>query len=233
MKKRIGIVFADEMEYKPFMEYADGQNGCKHTVKRGNEALILPLSKNGNELQIHAVKCGIGKVNASSAASFLIADDKVNVMLNAGLSGAVKGLRREDIVAGSSYVEADFDLTPIGLKPGEKPGQDYIYNADEKLLSLVTEIDGIHTGRLGSGDLFLTDKEKKKRYLELFDICSFDMETAAIASVCHKANVPFLSVRKISDNADDTADNDYAEMNDKAESSLTDILTILFDKMMS
>lgn len=229
-ERKIGILFADEMEYLPFLQYAVPA-GAEKAEKRGNEALILTLKKDDKQLVIHAVKCGIGKVNAASAASFLIADDKVDYILNAGLSGAVKGVRREDFVAGSSYVECDFDLTPLGLPVGEKPGQDYIYNADETLLSLVLKSEGIRSGRLGTGDFFLTDPVKKELYDGLFDLTAFDMETGAIASVCHKAKVPFVSVRKISDDADDTACESYREMNNRAESSLTEVLCSVFDRM--
>ena len=54
------------------------------------------------------------------------------------------------------------------------------------------------------------------------------METAAIACVCDKCGVPFLSVRKISDDADDSSGEDYREMNSKAESHLSDILITFF-----
>lgn len=230
MVKKIGIIFADEMEYLPFEQYATPLGAVK-TTKRSNEALVLNVKKGDREIEIHAVKCGIGKVNSASAASFLISDDNVSAVLNAGLSGGVKGVRREDFVAGSSYVECDFDLTALGLPIGQKPGQDYIYNADETLLRLVLMSDGIHSGRLGTGDLFLTDKEKKDLFDGLFDLTAFDMETAAIASVCHKADIPFVSVRKISDDADAEGAEAYREMNERAESSLTEVLASVIDRM--
>ena len=57
------------------------------------------------------------------------------------------------------------------------------------------------------------------------------METAAIASVCYFDNIPFLSIRKISDTADDTAETDYREMNDLCEMDLTKVLSEIIEKI--
>lgn len=224
MKKTVGIIFADSMEYSPFLQWAQTKS-CSCSIRRGNESCSLSLEKDGRELQIIAVKCGIGKVNAASATAFLISDDKADYILNAGLSGAVEGLRREDMVACESYVECDFDLTAIGYGPGVKPdGQEYIYKSDDKLLSYALMSEGIIKAKAGTGDIFLTDKQKKQYYKEHFSIAAFDMETAAIAGVCHKCGVPMLSLRKISDDADDNALEAYREMNNRQEACLTELL---------
>ena len=82
----------------------------------------MELQEGDRQLEIHAVQCGSGKVNAASAVSFLIADNGAQMVCNAGLSGAVSGLRRGDLVAGATYVECDFDLSAIGIPAGQKPG---------------------------------------------------------------------------------------------------------------
>lgn len=228
MKKTIGIVFADALEYKPFIEYFE-KDIMVRPYKRGNEGAVLSIKKAGSELEIHAVKCGIGKVNAASAASFLIADDRAEIILNAGLSGAVKDVRREDMILGSSYVETDFDVTALGRKLGEKPDQEYIYSADSALLDMASRTyQPFKVGRFGSGDTFLADGEKKKMYAEIFDIFAMDMESSAIASVCKKAEIPFLSIRRISDSGEDSASGEYREMNEREEKALSMILEKMF-----
>lgn len=229
--KTIGVAFADEMEYAPFLAYAQ-QHGCRTTEKRGNAGLVMALEGNGRRLEIHAVQCGIGKVNAASAVSFLIADDGARMIFNAGLSGAVSGFHRGDLVAGASYVECDFDLSAVGLPAGQKPGQDWVYHADPALLRLALAYGGVQPGALGTGDFFLTDAAIKQQYIERFGITAFDMETAAIASVCHKSKIPFLCLRKISDDADDAATEHYREMNKRAEDTLTNVLQELFHRIL-
>lgn len=231
MKKTVGIIFADSMEYLPFQKSA-AEKGAKESTLRGLNSTAYTINYDGNELNIVAVECGIGKVNAAFAAAVLLTECKADFVLNAGLSGAISKVTREDIVVGTSYMQCDLDLTAIGYKLAEKPdGEEVIHPADETLVELTKQIGSFHYGKLGTGDIFLTDKAKKELYKELFGLSAFDMETGAIASVCRKCNVPFLSIRKISDDADDASGEDYREMNDRAEGCLTEILEALTQKI--
>lgn len=231
MKKTVGLVFADGMEYSPFEKFAEENRGVR-SIRYGNESIEFTLEKGDRKIRVIGVKCGIGKVNAASATALLISADNADYIMNAGLSGAVSGCNREDIVLGTAYVECDYDLTAIGYKPGEKPdGQKYIYQADEMLLRLGSMSRGLMKGRLGTGDIFLADSVKKNYYKETFGINAFDMETGAIASVCDKCSVPFMSIRKISDDADDSAEGSYREMNDRQETCLTEVLSNIISRM--
>ncbi len=233
MKKTVGLIFADEMEYAPFLSWAK-DNGAKEEKRHGNDSVVTSIKKGGNELSLVAVKCGIGKVNAASATAYLIGEDKADYILNAGLSGAVSRLKREDMIAAKSHIECDFDLTAIGYAPGVKAdGQRYFYEADEKLLSYALKSEGITAAATGTGDIFLADKDKKEFYKNTFRIEAFDMETAAIASVCDKAQIPMLSLRKISDDADDASVDDYREMNNRQESCLTELLVNILDRLIA
>ncbi len=233
MNKTVGILFADTMEYGPFLQWAK-EKGCIEKERRGNDSCSFTLKKNERSLDVIGVRCGIGKVNAASATAFLIGDDKADIILNAGLSGAVQKLRREDMIAVETYVECDYDLTAIGKPLGVKAdGQKYIYSADEKLMSYALMSEGIIKAKAGTGDVFLTDKARKELYRNTFGIESFDMETAAIAGVCDKCGVPMLSLRKISDDADDASVEDYREMNDRQEACLTELLVNIFSRILN
>ena len=50
---------------------------------------------------------------------------------------------------------------------------------------------------------------------------SCDMETAAIADICQSASVPFASLRKISDDAGESAAESYRDMNTYGNISLS------------
>ena len=233
MNKTVGILFADTMEYGPFLKWAKKKDG-REEVRRGNDACCVTLSENGRVLEIIGVRCGIGKVNAASATAFLIGEDNADIILNAGLSGAVQKLRREDMIAVETYVECDYDLTAIGKPLGVKADdQKYIYSADEKLMSYALMSEGIIKAKAGTGDIFLTDKVKKELYKDTFGIESFDMETAAIAGVCDKCGIPMLSLRKISDDADDASVEDYREMNNRQEACLTELLVNIFSRILN
>ena len=224
-KKNIGIIFADRMEYLPFLEYTQGKYECEDIIYRCGRGFTADIKK----AVLHAVECGIGKVNAASAAAFLIADNKVDMILSAGLSGAIADFPRGSYIAGTTYIEADFDLTPIGYAPGEKPQEKFVYEADPALIAAAANIKGVKAGALGTGDFFLADAEKRDFYRDTFGIKAFDMETAAIASVCYKTGTPFLALRKISDGAGEGASDDYTEMNDIGEQALAELLYKLID----
>ncbi len=224
---KIGVVIADEKEFEAFMAHWN-EGEVKHEKLYGLECVNILLK----DKEIYAVLGLIGKVNITFATSVLITEKKVDVILNTGYSGAVHKLRRGDIVIGSSYVECDFDLSAIGYQLGEKPGQDYIYPASEKLLETAKEVfDGAAAEALGTGDLFLTDTNLKKKYYEIFGIYAFDMESAAIASVCKRCDVDFISIRKVSDDSEDSAAEDYHEMNNSCDKCFSEILSLMINKM--
>ncbi len=232
MNITIGAIFADSMEYAPFLDWAKTQS-FKEGNLFGNECVEVEYAVGERKMTVIAVKCGIGKVNAAAATAYLIGTKNVSCILNAGLSGAVSGLKREDMIAGESYIECDFDLTAIGYAPGQKcDGQKSLLTADEKLLSYALKSEGILKAKCGTGDIFLSDKEKKEFFKNTFGVEAFDMETGAIASVCDKANVPMLSLRKISDDADDSSIEDYREMNNRKESCLTELLVNIFTRIL-
>ncbi len=234
MELTIGLIFADSMEYAPFLDWALTQSSTTQRELFGNECVEVYLTQDDRKLKIIAVKCGIGKVNAAAATAYLIGCEKADMILNAGLSGAVSSLRREDMIAGESYIECDFDLTAIGYALGEKcDGQKSLLKADEKLLGYALESEGLKKSPCGTGDIFLSDPVKKEFYKDTFSIHAFDMETGAIASVCDKANIPMLSLRKISDDADDSSVDDYREMNNRKESCLTELLVNIFNRILS
>lgn len=226
---RIGLVIADEMEYLPFLDFAKEYPGEPLTLG-GNQAQRVTLSDGKRTIELTGVKCGIGKVNAASAASFLIASG-AEMVLNCGLSGGMTGASRGGIVGGTSFVEADFDLRPLGRPLGEKPEEEPFPEADGRLLFLFCAVQpGVPVGRFGCGDFFLTDPVKRDDYRERFGLIAFDMESGAIANICQKCGVPFFSFRQISDTADESSKSDYNEMNDRAQADLMGVLRKLLTK---
>lgn len=221
MKKelKIGVVVADSEEFAPLKEEAT-EIGCTP---------YNPLKKDGvrftfeNGAEIFAVLCGVGKVNAAAVTAALLADG-CDIILNYGLSGGISGVRRGETVIADRFMEHDFDLTPLGYKPCEKPDQKYIYNADKRLVSAFRcAIPEIKSGTAVCGDRFICSEKDRIFFKENFDAMSCDMETAAIASVCDMGDVPFVSLRRISDDAGDEADSAYRDMNATGNAALSEL----------
>lgn len=224
--KKIGVVIADEMEFEPLVKSV-GQFNPVHSTLNSYETITFTKGSR----DVTAVKCRIGKVNAAAATAMLIDKIRPDCILNIGLSGGVKGVKRGLVFAGVSFLECDFDLRALGKPLGEKPCQDYIYEANKELLGAIPPELNIPLMKCGTGDFFITKQSQKDEYHSLFGINTFDMETAAIASVCHSCDVPFLSVRKISDDSEDSAAEQYMQMNALAETALSDILLEIIDRL--
>lgn len=217
--KKIGIIVADADEFAPLEErIKKGEYTEKTFLKRK----ILEFKIGGTELC--AMLCGIGKVNAAAAAAHMV-DTGCDIILNYGLSGGVSGIRRGELCLCSEFLEHDFDLTTIGYKPCEKPGQSYIYKSDKRLNSLIKSLlPEIKEGVAVTGDCFVCDEGLRDFLKEEFGAMCCDMETAAIAYVCEYAGVPFAAVRRVSDDAGESAVDNYRDMNTSRETVLSDFI---------
>lgn len=224
--KKIGVVIADDLEFLPMMKCAE-PFGYEEGEINGYKTIRFTIGK----IEIVAVKCLIGKVNAAAATAMLIMKESPDCVMNVGLSGGVKGVNRGTVYAGTQFTECDFDLSALGLEKGVKPDQEYIYFADEDLLSKIPEEMNIRRLKCGTGDFFLTKDAMKEDFYNRFGINTFDMETGAIASVCKSCSVPFMSIRKISDDSEDSAAEDYKQMNTLADTDLSEILIEIIKKM--
>ena len=227
---KIGFVIADEDEFAPLRNKASEIGAVRHDLF-SREGYTFGFSENGKTVTVNAVLCGIGKVNAATAAAFLIAEG-CSIILNAGLSGGISGICRGECMVGTEYIEHDFDLTGLGYKPCEKPLQNYIYKADLPTVSLMESvISDVKRGVVVSGDCFVSDDKKRNFLKDTFGAMSCDMESAAIAYVCELAGVRFAALRRISDDAGNDAAGAYRSMNETREELLIDML-LKFAKML-
>lgn len=219
---KIGIVIADECEYAPLRSM--DLTAFKRADFYKREGHTFEFQKGKRKILVHTVLCGIGMTNAAAAATFLCLEG-CDIIFNTGLSGGISGICRNELTVGSKYIEHDFDLTPLGYEPCQKPLQNYIYNADSELLKLFLEIyPKIKVGVAVSGDSFVSDNAKRDFLKNTFDAMSCDMESAAVAYVCENAGVKYLALRRISDDAGDDATTSYTDMNELKEAVLFDIL---------
>ncbi len=221
--KKIGIIIADDMEYAPFIPIAE-KYGAESDTLLGRQCHRFSLINGDNILDVMTVHCGIGKVNAAAATAFAIKDG-CDYIVNTGLSGGINHIGKDMITLPDRLLEYDFDLTVLGYGFAEKPQQDYIYEADGRLNDIFREVcPNAQIGTMVTGDKFVSDSRLKSELIERFNAVSCDMESAAVASVCHAAGVPFTAVRRISDDAGEDAGESYRGMNNRAEATLAEIV---------
>lgn len=176
------------------------------------------------------VKSGIGKVNAAICTQILIDDFDVDQIIFTGVAGAIdRRLEVGDIVVADSLVQHDVDASGFDYKLGEIPGLGQVaFTADKNLVGLAKEagekiaaekeID-VYSGRILSGDQFISNQEKVAELKATFGGYCTEMEGAALAQVCSLNEIPFVVVRSISDNADQNANHSFEEFAKKAASN--------------
>ena len=156
--------------------------------------------------EVVAMQCGIGKVNAAIGAWTIIHQFAPDCVINTGVAGGV-GTSVMDVVVGQRVAYHDVWCGPESVL-GAVQGLPLYYEADESLLSRITRGPKVKFGLICSGDSFIDRPEQVDTIKAHFpEVLAVDMESGAIAQVCHIAGVPFLSVRVISDSPGAVADN--------------------------
>lgn len=217
--KTIGIIGAMPSELK------DIQSAQKDTASRDIAGYTFVESIHGAN-KIVTVCCGIGKVNAAVCTQILIDHFGVDCIINAGIAGGMKkGIKVLEIVISTSVLPHDLDQHFLV----DYPPYHGIYEADEALQTLAKSVCdemGIvtHAGKIVSGDAFVTDSAVKARITEAFAPDAIDMETAAIGQCAWRNKVPFVSVRCISDLADDDGAMSFDEFEVRAAQRVAQIV---------
>ena len=185
--------------------------------------LLLPLLNNSEDscmsgFEFHrgkighhdvmVMQCGIGKVNAAMGALMLVNHFSPNFVINSGVAGgADKAVNVMDVVAGARVAYHDVWCGPES-EVGRVQGLPLYFEGSSRLLELLPERDDIHKGLICSGDQFIDKMEDVNRIKGNFpDALAVDMESGAIAQVCHLCKVPFMALRVISDSPGASHDN--------------------------
>lgn len=144
---------------------------------------------------------GTGKVNAAmSITKVLHTDAHIERVISLGCAGAaVPNLKVGDIVVGNSYCYHDVWCGKPNM-PGQVQDWPTFFPSDFQRY-----VQGDYTiGTIASGDWFVQSREKMESIINYLpptsNIVAVDMESAALAHVCYDYEVPFVSIRIISDN---------------------------------
>ena len=185
--------------------------------------LLLPLLQDSEESRMSGfefycgkmgrhdvmlMQCGIGKVNAAMGTLMLVNNFTPNYVINTGVAGgADTKVNVMDVVAGARVAYHDVWCGPESVL-GQVQGLPLYFEGAKRLIDIVPERDHIHKGLICSGDQFIDTIEAVNRIKGNFpDALAVDMESGAIAQVCHLNKVPFLALRVISDSPGASHDN--------------------------
>lgn len=214
----IGIIGAMEEEVAHLKEAMQ----VEKTVERA--AMTFVKGKlDGKDVVV--VRSGIGKVNAGICAQILADLFEVDTFINTGVAGSLDAaLDIGDIVISTDAVQHDMDVSALGDPVGQIPRMDtFAFPADERLVQLAVQANeeanpDIHTftGRVVSGDQFVSDGAVKERLVTQFQAKCTEMEGAAIAQAAYLNKISCVIIRAISDKADNSSTMDYAAFEKQA-----------------
>ena len=214
----IGIIGAMEEEVQ----------ALRHAMKIQEEKEIASMVFHRGILygkEAVVVRSGIGKVNAAICTQILADHFDVDLVINTGIAGSLDAaIDIGDMVISTDALHHDMDATIFGDPAGQIPRMDTLsFPADEKLVKKAVAANekanpDIHTftGRVVSGDQFISDKDVKERISSLFHPMCVEMEGAGIAQAAYLNKVSYVIIRAISDKADNSATMDYPTFEKKA-----------------
>ena len=144
------------------------------------------------------VLSGAGRNQAARATEVLIDGHKPQRVVSAGFAGGLcPKLKRNDILIANRIVLAGGGELPLDLP------------ADVAALG---ERPGVYLGALLSTDHVVRLPQQKRLLFDRHAALAVDMETFAVAEVCRRREVPFLSVRVINDTADEELSHDVEHL---------------------
>lgn len=147
------------------------------------------------DIEVHY--SGIGKINAAFKTFEVIQKTGCHTILNLGSAGS-SVFDAHTLVEVSQFVQRDMDVSPLGFEVGVTP----LDNDIPAAIQLAPFFNHLPQGICGTGDSFETGQPKVACDL-------VDMEGYAMAKVCKKLDIRFISVKYITDGANDTAHLDW------------------------
>jgi 5''-methylthioadenosine/S-adenosylhomocysteine nucleosidase len=196
---KIGILCAADGELEPFISHI---NNCTES----QIAKLKVYEGDINGLKIAALYSGVCKVNAAIATQILIDQYDIKLVINSGVAGGM----RDDIDILDTVISAETIYHDVaeGTLTGYHPRMESEYFKTDRCLiqiaaAAVSDLpikDKIKFGRIVTGEAFITN-ENRDIIVKTFNPLAVDMESAAIAHVCYANEIPFLSVRTITDNS--------------------------------
>lgn len=202
---KIGVICAMEEEIRTLLPKLENQEERVVASQHYYHGTIA-----GTEVTL--VQSGIGKVQAGMTATVLLSQYQPDVLINTGSAGGIgQGLNIGDVVISSKVAYHDVDATAFGYKPGQLPQQPLYFDADRQVVEAIVQAAHetdlkTHVGLIVSGDEFVSSAAAIKRILAMYpDALASEMEGAAVGQVAHEFHTPFVIIRAMSDNGDDSA----------------------------
>ena len=171
----------------------------------------------------------------------------VDFALFTGVAGAVdKKLKQWDIILSQEVIQHDMDARPLFDKyviPAIKSDKisprvdvlNIIFNSLKKELTLnkLSKFGSVYKGLIGTGDMFITSKNKIDQLSEeIIGLTAIEMEGAAFAQVAYQEEVDWMVMRIISDEANENASIDFSKFINEYKTTSFEIIKLFLQALV-
>lgn len=208
---RIGIVTAMAEETFPILDRL-GNIVAQSTIS-GVRVCKAQLGAH----TVYLATGGVGEIRAAMTMQMLKDLFDIDVALNFGFVGALDpSLKQGELLLARRVCHYQFDSSAIdGTIPGQYDGKkDRYFYLDGALIDrvLLATRRPLKQVSVASGDVFIANAEMKRRLREDFECDICEMELAALALVCERNRIPLLSLKVVSDSADENSPISFPEV---------------------
>lgn len=213
-----GLVFAVPQEYGCLTDLMSAKTVTRGAGFKYTDGIL-------HKKRVVIVESGIGAEKAAAATGALLQVFRPARVISAGFSGALtKSLKRNCVVWPKIIIDRKsgetLDLWQK-LIVGESSEKSSEKSSDPFNCRFVV-------GTLLTAEKVVESPAEKKRLAERFGASLVDMEGFAVGKVCERHGVPFLSIRVILDEADETMPSDLKNLADAAQSHPARLLGAFF-----
>ena len=146
---------------------------------------------------------GVGKVNAAMAAALLVERYHPDLIINAGVAGCFEEVPIGTLVLAEDFIQHDVDTTgvgdPIGLVSTVNKVSFPTADLDRAKAAMDKTGYPYRVGRVATGDWFALPGERVNWIRDTFSPLLCEMEGGAVAQVCHRAGIPMMAIKSVSD----------------------------------
>jgi len=201
---------------------------CKKILKLINKIELAGraiTSRRDKDIEVIAIKAGEGRICCASATQLIIDKYQPDFIFDIGASGALtKEISIDDIVCCEKSFEYNVDIGEELVRTPDDFITSTVFNKETsrkalmKFSNYVKETMGttLKAGNIASGEKDVDNKELSQKLHEKFNAIACNWETSSVLKTAQLNGVKSLSFRVITDNADESMDNDYNKNNIKA-----------------
>lgn len=231
---RIAIICPCKIEYEK----------CKLILNLTNESNLNGRTiclKKYNLYELVVIFAGPGKIQCASATQLVIDKFNCDIVIDVGGAGSLSDkFNYNDIIIAKEIYEFDTcEIEDYGNLKNELTSKTIFKEIssenNEHLKRIIDDIESlvnikIRFGNIASGEKTIKDRKIRDKMCSLLEAHACNWETSSVIKTANLNNIAGMSVRVITDNADEGMEQDFYNNWGNSLEILFSVLNIIFEK---